>query len=346
MAAPKSLSFTDLSRQIAKGQDLAPVYVIYGEEGFYIDRLVKLFEGLVPESDRDFNLYTLYGPQTSMSTVHEVSRRFPMMSDRQVVIVKELQATDIRELNKLAAYLENPSPSTVLVAVFRGEKAKGKEFLDAAKAGGAVFFESKKLKESQIGGELTMLLRNKGLSIEPKGLAMMSDHVGTDLDRLYNEVEKLSVALPPGSMVTLEVIEQHIGISKDYNTFELADALLRRNATKAFAIIKRFASNPKANPFPMVISSVFGKFSDLMVCYFTPDKSPASLAKATGASEWAIKNLIPLMRNYNAYQAIEIIGIIRRTDTMSKGVGSRQDPYALLTDMVYQILTARGKLPV
>lgn len=345
MAPAKAPGFTDLARSVAKGTGLAPVYLLHGEEGFYIDRLIRLFENLVPESDRDFNLYTLYGPETTMATVHEVCRRYPMMADRQVVILKELQSVNANELNNLAPYLRNPSPATVLVACFRGEKAKGKDLLDAAKAGGAVIFESKKLKEGAVSGELTSLLKAKGLNIEPKGLALMCDHVGTDLSRLYNEVEKLAVALPKGSMVTPEVIQQHIGVSKDFNNYELADALLRRNAARAFEIVKRFASDPKHYPFPTAIAAVFAKFSDLMICHFTPDKSPASLARATGASEWAVKNLIPYLRSYNAYQVIEIIGIIRDTDTRSKGIGSRQDPYDLLHDMVFRILTARGRLP-
>ncbi|MBD5316292.1 MAG: DNA polymerase III subunit delta [Bacteroides sp.] len=347
MAAPKTASFTDLARFVAKGHDLAPVYMLHGEEGFYIDRLVKIFENLVPEADRDFNLTTLYGPQTTMATVHEVCRRFPMMSDRQVVILKELQNVSADELRKLAPYLRQPSPTTVLVACFRGEKAKGKEMLDAAREGGAVFFESKKLKESQVTGELSSLLRTHGLNIEPKGLELMCSHVGTDLSRLYNEVDKLATALPKGSMVTPEVIQKLIGINKDYNSFELADALLRRDAAKAFDIVKRFAANPKDknNAFPQVIAVVFGKFSDLMVCHFAPDKSPAGLARATGGSEWAMRHLIPVMRNYNAFQVIEIIGILRRTDAQSKGIGSRQDPFDLMHDMVFSILTAPGRLP-
>ena len=226
MATPKTVNFTDLARSVARGTDLAPVYLLHGEEGFYIDRLIKLFENLVPEADRDFNLYTLYGPETTMATVHEVCRRFPMMADRQVVVLKELQSVNANELNNLAPYLRNPSPTTVLVACFRGEKAKGKELLDAAKTGGAVIFESKKLKESAVSGELSALLKSKGLNIEPKGLELMRDHVGTDLSRLYNEVEKLAVALPKGSMVTPEVIQHHIGISKDFGATHHAHSRL------------------------------------------------------------------------------------------------------------------------
>lgn len=345
MAATKSINFTDLARSISKGQELAPVYILHGEEGFYTDRLVKLFEAIVPEADRDFNLYTLYGPQTTMATVHEVCRRFPMMAERQVVILKEMQSVPATELDKLATYLANPSMTTVLVCCFRGEAAKGKKMLDAAKAGGAVIFEAKKLKEAQVGSELTRLLKMKELNIEPKGLEMMCEHVGTDLSRLHNEVEKLAVALPKGSMVTPDVIQNLIGISKDYNIFELSEALLRRDARKAFDIVKNFAADPSGHPVQQIVPTVFGKFSDLLICLFARDKSPAGLAKATGASEWAVRHLMPYMRNYNAYQAIEIVGILRETDTRSKGVGSRQNPHALLHDMVYRILTARGTLP-
>ena len=344
MAASSQPTFIDLRRQIAKGQ-VKPVYLLHGEEGFYNDKLVNAFVDLVPESDRDFNLYTLYAPETPMTAVDATCRRFPMMAERQVVILKEAQAIPANELNKLHTYAANPSPTTVLVICCRGEKAKGKDLISAVKKNGIVF-ESAKLRENAVPTVLAGIVKDKGMNIEPKSLVMLTEYVGTDLSRLYNEVDKLAVALGPGTTITPEAIERNIGISKDYNNFELIDAIGARDAAKAYKIIEFFRANPKNNPWVMTISAIFNFFSDLMIYHFTRDKSPASLASAMGLkSEWQLKRYNGAARNYNAFKVIEIIGAIREADTHSKGVDSRIAPYDALHDLIFRILTARGVLP-
>ena len=343
MAAASAPTYKDILRQAQSGRDLAPVYILHGEEGFYTDRLVEAFTELVPEADRDFNLYTLYGPQTDAATIHEICRRYPMMADRQVVIVREMQAMKATEIAKLAPYLSAPSATTVLVLAFRGDKAKGKDMLDAAKKSGAVFFESKKLKDSNVAAEIANIIKEKGLNIEPRGLQILRDYIGADLSKIYSEIEKLTVALEPGAMITPEVIEANIGISKAYNTYEFVDAIAVRDAKKAYTILGAFRKNPKLVAWPQVLHALFYLFADITCYHFTRNKTPEGLAQSfPGKSPWALRKVSDAARMYNARQVVDIISAIREADAHSKGIGSRFDGWDILHDLVFKILNTRG----
>ncbi|MDE5827670.1 MAG: DNA polymerase III subunit delta [Duncaniella sp.] len=340
--ASSTPTFQELKRRLAARTQLAPVYLLHGEEGYYIDELVKDFEALVPEEERDFNLYVLYAPETGMDDVMEVCHRYPMMAERQVVIVKEAQAIRADQLNKLHSYIERPNPTTVLVIAVRGAQAKGKELLAAVKKNG-VTFESKRLSEKNLVPAISELIKEKGLNVDPKALSMLRDYIGADLARLYNEIGKLALILGQGAMVTPEAIERNIGISKDFNNFELVDAIVSRNAGKAFAIVEYFRNNPKNNPTVMTVSSLFNQFANLLVYHYTRDKTPAGYMDALGLrATWALRSYETAARNYNVRQTIEIISAIREFDTRSKGIGSRQNEYDLLKDLIFHILTARG----
>ncbi|MDE7089804.1 MAG: DNA polymerase III subunit delta, partial [Prevotella sp.] len=221
--ASAAVTFTDLKSSISRGE-LAPVYILHGEEGYYIDELAKQFESLVPAEERDFNLYTLYAPETEPELIATTCRRFPIMADRQVVIVKEAQSARADQINKLHHYVASPTPSTVLVICFRGAVAKGKDLLAQARKTG-IIFESKKLTDKNIDSTVAGIIRELGLTVEEKGLNMLRDYLGLDVAKMYNELTKLSMILGKGAMVTPESIEQNIGISKDYNNFELVDAI-------------------------------------------------------------------------------------------------------------------------
>lgn len=340
--ASSTPTYSELKRQLAARTSLAPVYLLHGEEGYYIDELVKDFEALVPEEERDFNLYTLYAPESGVETVMDVCHRYPMMAERQVVIVKEAQAIRADQLNKLHSYVERPNPTTVLVISCRGAQAKGKELLAALKKNGAIF-ESKRLNERNIVPVINDLIKEKGLNVDPKALAMLRDYIGADLSRLYNEIGKLALILGKGAMVTPEAIERNIGISKDYNNFELVDAIVSRNAAKAFAIVEYFRNNPKNNPTVMTVSSLFNQFSNLLIYHYTRDKTQAGYMDALGLrNAWGLRVYEAASRAYNVRQTIEIISAIREFDTRSKGIGSRQNEYDLLKDLIFHILTARG----
>ncbi len=341
-----AISFASLRQSLAKRQ-FAPVYLLHGEEAYYADELIKLFDSIIPESDRDFNMYTIYAPESSPEAIADTCRRFPMMADRQVVIVKELQTIKANEIDRLSEYAGHPTPTTLLVLCSRGAAVKSKELLAAVKSGGGVIFESKKLTEKTIDPSIVNIAREAGLNIEPKGVAMLRDFIGTDLARLYNEINKMAMVLPAGATITPESIERHIGISKDFNNFELIDAIATKNAPKIFRIVDYFRSNPKNNPTVLTASTVFNYFSNLLIVHFTRDKSPSSLMGALGL-KWQsqVRNYETGARNYNAYKVIEILSAIRRFDANSKGIGSRQQEYDLLHDLMFRILTAPGQIVI
>lgn len=340
-ASSTSITYSELRRKI-NARQFAPVYLLHGEEGYFIDELVKEFENVIPEEERDFNLYTLYAPESGVEAVMDVCRRYPMMAEYQVVILKEAQSVRADLLNKLHNYVTQPTPTTILVISCRGAQAKGKDLLAAVKKNG-IIFESKKLSEKNILPAISDLIKDKKLNIEAKALSMLRDYIGTDLSRLYNEIGKLALILGPGAMVTPEAIERNIGISKDYNNFELIDAINSRNAAKVFTIIEYFRNNPKNNPTVMTVSSLFNQFSNLLIYQYTKDKTPSGYMDALGLkSQWALRSYETASRNYSVRQTIEIISAIREFDTKSKGVGSRQNEYDLLKDLMFHILTARG----
>lgn len=340
-ASAPALSFPQLRKMIKAG-NISPVYLLHGEEGYFIDELVKDFENILPEEERDFNMYTLYGPETTPEAVMELCRQFPMMAERQVVILKEAQSMRADQLNKFHNYASRPNPTTVLVLACRGAAAKGKELLSEVKKNGIVF-ESKKITERNLLPAISDLVKEKNLNIEAKALSMLRDYIGADMARLYNEIDKLALILGPGSMITPEAIERNIGISKDYNNFELIDAIITRNAAKAFTIIEYFAANPKANPGVMTSTVLFNQFSNLLVYQYTKDKTQAGYMEALGLkSPWALRNYETAARNYNVRQTIEIISAIREFDARSKGIGSRQNEYDLLRDLIFRILTSQG----
>lgn len=339
-----SPTFQDLVKQIHHG-NFAPVYILHGEEGYFIDELYKAFETAVPETERDFNFYTFYAPEVKAGTIIDACRRYPMMSDRQFVIVKEAQAARADEINKLHAYVATANPQTVLVVLFRGEKAKGKDLMAAARKADAVIFESKKPTGRNVDSLITNIVRSKGLNIEAKGLAMLCEYLGTDVSKIYNEIDKMAMVLGKGAMVTPESIERNIGISKDYNDFELVDAIAARDMAKAFKILTYFRSNPKNCPAVRTCSNIFSYFASLLAAQFSRDKSPSAL-KAVLGLKWDVQlNRFTMgMRNYNAFQTIEIIAALRKFDANLKGIGSRQNEHDLLHGLLYRILTARGDI--
>lgn len=268
-----------------------------------------------------------------------------MMSDFQIVIVKEAQAIRADALAVLAKYVDNPSPSTILVVAGRGDVLKGQFMTAAKKSDNAVIFESKKVYDNALPDFIRQHINAHGLNIEPKALGMLSEYVGTDLSRLYNEIEKLIGILGTGAMVTPEAIERHIGYSRSFNVYELVDALAAKDAVKVFRIADYFRSNPKAVPLVLATSSLYSYFSDLLTLYFIKDKSDRGRMAALGI-KWPVQyqRFATGLKNYNAFQVIEIIRAIRAFDSHSKGNGSRRPEHDLFRELMYHILTAPGNL--
>ena len=342
----ESPSFLSISRDL-RANNLAPIYLLHGEEGYYIDTLAKMFEELVPESDRDFDLTILYAPELETPKQVENAARQMSMFGRKVVIVKEVQTAGANFLNALVNYAADPNPSTVLCLCFRGKKASGAEFMKALKKSGGIVFESVKLNERTTAVVVSDFIKDKGLSVEPKALTMLCDFVGTDLSRIYNEIDKLTVSLGHGAMVTPEVVERNIGISKEYNSFELITAIANHNVTKTMQIYHNFRGNPKAHPVQMICPLIFNLFANLLVAYYAPDRSDHGLMAELGfRSPWQLKDIKAAMTHYGPWQTIEIIDQIRRFDAASKGNGSRQDGYALFFDLLMHILNPLGQKAV
>jgi len=331
----------------------ASVYLLHGEEGFFTDLIAREVEGLVAPDDRDFDLTTLYATSTEPAAVIEAARRYPMMSERQVVIVREVQEgnkprfTPTAYLNALAPYVRNPSATTVMCLCFRGAQAKGAEFMKALKEGKGVALESRKLTDRMIGSTVADFITGKGLTVDPKALAMLCDFVGTDLSRLYNEVDKLTVTLGPGAQVTPEAVERNIGISKDYNNFEFVSAVGRRDSAKVYRILRRFAGDPRNNPPQVLVVNLFNLFSNLLIAHYSKDKSERGLMQALGFRfPGQLTDVRNAMKWCGPWQTIEIISLLREFDGASKGNGSRQDAFALLHDLCFHILNPIGSAGV
>lgn len=348
----EATTFQGLMAEIKKG-NIAPVYMLHGEEGYFIDALSKQIEALVDEQDRDFNLTVLYASQTEPAAVVEACKRYPMMADRQVVILREAQGGmpprfgAAAYLKALAEYVASPVETTVLCICFRGAEAKSAEFFRSLPKGKGINFLSKRLNERTVGPAVVDFVKNRGLNIEAKALAMLSDYVGTDLSRLYNEVGKLTVSLGQGAMITPEAIERNIGISKDYNAFELVSALAQRDARKAFTITRYFRSDPKNNPVQPLTATLFNFFSNLLIAWYSKDKSEHGLMNALGF-RWPgqLRDISQGMRSFGPWHVVEVISLLRTFDANSKGNGSRLDPYDLLDDLVFHILNPIGEAAV
>lgn len=341
----KNATYEGLAAQLAAGT-ASGVYVLSGAEGYFTDRLLERFAGLLAEGDREFNLYTFYAPQTDMAAVADACRRLPMMTDRQVVIVKECQNARPDQLNKLEGYVKYPASTTVLVLAFRGADAKGDKLMAAVKASdAATVFVSKPLYESAVGPHITQFFNSAGLNVQPKALEMLKQHVGTSLDRLYNECGKLADILGKGATVTPEAVERHVGVSKDYNLFELTDAVAAGDMAKAMGIAAYMRANPKAIALPVAAGAMFTLFSNLLITFSVADKSERGLMTALGL-KWPgqMKNYNLARKRYNASQVIEIIGALRRFDTQSKGNGSRRPGIDLFDEFLLRVFTAKGDL--
>lgn len=342
--AAQILSFDAILSSVKAGK-VSPIYLLQGAEGYFIDEIVSAFENLLPRDEWQFNRHVLYAPRVDIREVADICRRFPLMSDYQVVILKEAQAARADQLDKLVKYIENPSPTTVLVIAARGGELKGKLPGAVKKRDDAVFFEAKKISESMLQIMVKDFINKRGLNVQPKALEMLVEYIGVDLSRMYNELNKLVGVLGQGAMVTPESIEHHIGYSKSFNVTELLDALAERNAEKVYRIADYFAANPKSVPLVLASASIFGFFSDLLITYFAKDKSERGLMGALGL-KWPsqLKRINIARARYNAFQVIEIIRAIRKFDVQSKGVGSRRNEHELFRELMFHILNAPGQL--
>ena len=317
-----------------------PVYYLMGEEGYFTDRITDyIMENALDEVERDFNMTVYYGLDTDIDTIVTAAKRFPMMAERQVIVVKEAQM--LKNIDSLLYYLQAPQPTTVLVFAHKnGSIDKRKKVATELERTGVVL-DSKKLRDDQLPAFITGYLREKGLVADNKSVLMMRESIGADLSRIAGEIDKLAIALPQGSMsITPDLVEEHIGISKEYNNFELQNALVNKDILKANKIINYFAQNPKKNPIQMTLALLFSFFSNVMMSYYAPDKSERGIAEFLGLrSSWGVGDYIKAMKNYRAVHVMEILHLIRLADAQSKGAEGPQTPDGeIMRELLYKIL--------
>ena len=343
----ETVTFTTLSKEIKSGK-FRNIYVLQGEEPYFIDRLQQLIiDTALTEDQRDFNLSLFYGNTANVREVIGTCRQYPAFSQYKVVVVREAQLIAKQpghkdDLDLFASYAEKPLPSTILVICHKGGTLKSKPFTDMLKtAKTGVVFDSNKVREGRdLETMIVSYASSLGCTIDTKATSMLADHIGTDIARLFSELDKLSMLADDKNLTPL-LIERNIGISKDFNNFELEDALSKRDAAKAFRIVDYFERNPKNNPSMVSVAMLFSFFSNVLLAATASDKSPDNIMSIVGTrSQWRARKFLEATRMYNTRSLVNIIGFLRECDTRSKGIGSRQDQYALLKELVYKILHA------
>lgn len=324
-----------------RARKFAPVYILMGEESYYIDLIADyIAENVLTPDERDFNQTVVYGADTNAIQVADIARRYPMMAEYQVVIVKEAQS--IKALEALEKYLINPVKSTILVWCHKnGSIDKRKKVVSLAEKVGVVF-ESTKMKDWQLNGFIENYLKEKNVSIDPKSAQLIADHIGADLHRLTSELNKLTLSMGEGDRtVTPELVESKIGVSKDFNSFELRNAIINRDVLKANRIVNYFDKNPKAGSLYSCLPMLFGYFQNLMIVHYAPAKSTESdvAAALDMKSTWMAKDYLPGLRNYSARKTMEIVGKIREIDAKSKGLDNpNTSAEELLKELIFFIL--------
>lgn len=324
-----------------KARVFAPVYVLMGEESYFIDKICDaLAMSVLPEEEREFNQFVVYGSDVEAAQVADLARELPMMSQYKVIIVKEAQ--NIKDIDALEKYIEHPSMQTVLVYCYKnGTIDKRKKIISKAKSVGVVF-ESAKVKDYQLPAFINSYMKARRVTIDPRTVSVIAESIGSNLTRLASELDKLILPLPENDRrVTPEHVEKVIGVSREYNAFELRDALISRNISKAYGIINYFDKNPKSGGVYRLVPSLFSYFQNLMVAWYAPNRnSPAAIAQYMGLkSEWLVKDYIAGMRVFSGIKTMQIISKLCEIDGKSKGLESSNTPPGdLMKDLIYFIL--------
>jgi DNA polymerase III subunit delta len=334
------MKFEEIIQQVQNGI-FSPIYFLHGEEPFFIDKLSDTIQKhALTDVERGFNETILYGKDTDVINLTHAARRYPMGAPRQLIVVREAQLLDKIEL--LESYFKNPLTSTVLVINHKYKtldgRSKAASALKAQKL--AVVFESKKLYDNQMGPWVTAYLKEHGLTIEPKALLMLIEFLGLELEKVVQAVDKLLVAMGIGTtLITTDHVAKNIGISKEYNPFELQSALINKDVLKANRIVKAFAANPKDYPVPAITGVLFNYFQKLLAYYYLPDKSKSSVASALKINPFFVGDYQTGARNYTGVKVAEIISLLREYDMRSKGFGnSGASGGDLLKELIYKIL--------
>ena len=322
-----------------KARDFKPIYYLMGDESYYIDKISDwIAENVLQPEEKDFNQTVLFGSDVNASQIVDAAKRYPMMSEYQVIIVKEAQ--NVKNVEPIEKYLKAPMSSTILVMCHKNGTIDGRkrEYVKAIQQAG-VLFESKKLRERDLPSFIEQYLKAREASIDPKSTQMIADAIGADLSRLTGELDKVLLSLRESDRrVTPQVVEDQIGVSKDYNAFEFRDAIVNRNILKANQIIKYFDENPKAGGLYALLPMMFSYFQNLMLSYYCPQKgSQEALAQWLDMkSPWGARDYMTGMRNYSAMKVMQIISKIREIDAKSKGLDNPNTaPGELMKELIF-----------
>ncbi len=336
--AKQEVTYDSIIKEVNSRQ-FASVYYLMGEESYYIDRLSDyIAENVLTEEERGFNQMIIYGQDTDIGNIVASAKRYPMMSEFQVIIVKEAQ--NLRNIDELAYYLQKPQPTTVLVFCHKhGTLDRRKKVATEIEKTGRLF-ESKKLKETMLPSFISNYVKAKGTAIDLKAASMMAECVGADLNRMASELDKLIIAKPKNDTpITPELVEECVGISKDYNVFELKNALIVKDVVKANTIAKYMEDNKKTFPMQAVLPMLFNFYANLMMAYYAPEKSESGIADYLDLRHsWQAKEYMTAMSYYNAWKVLYIISDIRKYDALSKGYGANATDKGLLRELIYHIL--------
>lgn len=338
MAKQDSLSYDQIVSDLRQ-KKYFPIYFLMGEEPYYIDVISDFIQNnVLDDGEKEFDQTIVYGKDMDISMVINAAKRYPMMAKYQVLIVKEAQL--IKQWDDLVYYLQNPLKSTILVFCYKyGTPDKRKKWVQEIGKMGIVY-ESTKLRDYEIGSWITKYCKSKNVGIDDKAVAMLSEFLGTDLSKLVNELEKLVLTKPTDvPRITPELVEKNIGISKDFNVFELQAALVNRDVLKANRIIRYFAENKKANPLVMVLSQLFKFFSDLMMYHYLPDKSQGAVASELKINPYFVKDYQKAAQVFGAWKTMNIISFIRETDARYKGIDNPStDEGDIMKELIFKIL--------
>lgn len=335
------MTFEEIRKEI-KAKKYKPIYFLCGEEPFFIDRLTTLIENSVlTEEEKAFNQTILYGNDVNMSTITDTARRFPMMAERQVVIVREAQ--NIRDFDNLLPYIEHFQPSTLLLLAYKNKKPDKRKgvFKKLGSSPHCVYFESAKLYDNKIPEWIISYCKEKSYGITAKAAGILADCLGTDLSRVASEIDKLVLLLPPGGEIREALVEEHTGISKDFNSFELLNAVIRKDYLKANQIVNYFEANPKNNPIVLTITNLFRYFLNLLTYHYQKKATPnvQEMAKLLGVHPFFMKDYLDGGKVYNAMKCANTISLLREYDMKSKGVGNANiSEGELLKELIFKIM--------
>jgi DNA polymerase-3 subunit delta len=322
-----------------KAGDIRPLYFLMGEEAFFIDQISTFIEtSVLDETQRGFDQTTIYGKDTSIDAIVSSAKRFPMLAERQVIVVKEAQNLS-RTIEDLLPYVKNPQHTTTLVICYKYKSIDKRKTLYKALSKAHVVFESKKIYDSKIPSWISGELQKMNLKITPKASYLLSEFLGNDLAKISNELSKLQLVMGDNDLITPELIQINIGISKDFNNFELQKAIAQLDQKKAYQIVRYFSENPNQHPMVLTVATLYSFFSKLMILHTVNDRNPKVLSRAIGVNPYFLNDYTAAAKNFPMRRISSVFQTLRTIDVKSKGVGANLKPLDLYQELIFRILS-------